>query len=134
MFVEFTLYNANVNLFSYVTYLLEFTTVGNIEPYPVVQTFRLYDYTSDEDIAAIAITGAYVLFVLTLLYFVIREIDDMKRSGKKYLLSVSNWLEVCIIVTSIAVLFAYMVRKVLADTTGTLLQDASKKGNLVNWG
>ncbi|XP_072040128.1 uncharacterized protein [Amphiura filiformis] len=133
VFVEFTVYNANVNLFSYVSYVLEFSAVGNIEPYPVVQTFRLYAYTSAEDIAAITTTLTFVLFVLSLLYFVIREIDDMKRSGKKYLFSVSNWLELCIIISSITVLLAYMIRKVSADSTSLALQDAQEEGDYVNF-
>ena len=130
VFVEFTVYNPNINLFSYVSLLLEFTPSGNLEPYPAVYTFKLYDYTSSEDIQAITVTLTYVIFVMTLLYFVIKEVDDMKRAGKKYLLSANNWLEICIIISSILVLLGYMVRKVLVDITGRELQDAKDSGNL----
>ncbi|XP_072039376.1 polycystin-1-like protein 2 [Amphiura filiformis] len=126
VFVEFTLYNANINMFSYVTYLLEFSPMGHINPFPWVHTFRLYDYTSSADIEAITVSLTYLLFVMSLIYFIIREIDDMKRAGKKYLLSVSNWLEMSIIVSSVIVLLGYMVRKVYVDTTSRALQEAQE--------
>ena len=128
LFVEFTLYNANINLFTYVSYLLEFPSTGNIDPFPTLYTFRLYDYTSTEDFQAITVTLTYVIFVMTLLYFIIREIDDMKRSGKGYLLSASNWLEILIIATGSMVLLGYLVRKVLVDAISRELQEANGSG------
>ena len=128
VFVEFTLYSANINLFGYVSYVLQFSSTGNIDPQPTLHTFRLYDYTSSEDIQAIMVTLTYVIFVMTLLYFMIREIDDMKRSGKGYLLSAGNWLEMMIIATGIMVLLGYMVRKVLADSVSRELQEANETG------
>ena len=128
LFVEFTLYNANINLFTHVSYLLEFTSTGNIDPFPTLYTFRLYDYTSSEDFQAITVTLTYVIFVMSLLYFIIREIDDMKRSGKGYLLSASNWLEILIITTGIMVLLGYMVRKVFVDGISRELQEARESG------
>ena len=128
VFIEFTLYNANINLFSYVTYLIEFAPTGNADAQPWVHTFRLYDYTSEEDIQAVLVSLTYLLFVLSLLYFIIREIDDIKRSGKKYLLSLGNWLEMSIIISSVMVLLAYMARKVFAESASQALQKAHETG------
>ncbi len=131
VFIEFAIYNANINLFSYVTFLLEFSPMGNINPYPWVHTFRLYDYTSAEDIQAITISLTYLLFVLSLIYFIIKEVDDIKRSGRKYLLSLSNWLEMSIIISSVVVLVAYLTRKMYVDSTSRALQKALDTGWLV---
>lgn len=135
VFVEFTVYNANINLFSFVYFLVEFSPTGNIEPLPMVYTFKLYDYTSAEDVQAITVSLFYVLFVMSLLYFLIREIDDMKRSGAKYLLSAGNWLEICIIACSVLSLVAYMARKISVEAMSLELEDAQEKGtfDLINF-
>lgn len=54
IFIEFTVYNANVNLFSVVTLLVETPTFGGGVPSHLVHTFRLYQYSGGLLIVAVA--------------------------------------------------------------------------------
>ena len=42
VFLEFTVYNPNVNLFSYVNYLMEFPATGGIIASPRIISFQIY--------------------------------------------------------------------------------------------
>lgn len=44
VFVEFNLYNANTNLFTAVSLLLERAASGGIHPYPMTRTTNVYGY------------------------------------------------------------------------------------------
>ncbi len=45
IFMEFTVYNPNTNLFSYVNYVMEFPPMGSVIPFPRVMTFMVYPGT-----------------------------------------------------------------------------------------
>ena len=45
IFMEFTVYNPNTNLFSYVNYVMEFAPMGSVIPFPRVMTFMVYPGT-----------------------------------------------------------------------------------------
>ncbi|KAK3610665.1 hypothetical protein CHS0354_028047 [Potamilus streckersoni] len=62
VFLEFTLYNSNVNLFSFVKYVREYPEVGDVWSYSYVSTFRLY-YDKDSYVICSFI---FILFVVLL--------------------------------------------------------------------
>ena len=41
VFLEFTVYNPNVNMFAYVNYVFEFPPIGGVLPYPRVMSFEV---------------------------------------------------------------------------------------------
>ena len=41
MFLEFTVYNPNMNLFAYIIYLFEFPSTGGVLPFTRVMTFQV---------------------------------------------------------------------------------------------
>ena len=44
IFLEFTLYNPNVNMFSFVNFVMEFPATGGVMSNPRVMTFQVYRY------------------------------------------------------------------------------------------
>lgn len=44
VFLEFTVYNPNINLFAYVNYLFEFPPTGGVLPFPRVMSFEVYNF------------------------------------------------------------------------------------------
>ncbi|GLD61521.1 polycystic kidney disease protein 1-like 2, partial [Lates japonicus] len=64
LFVEFTVYNANVNLFCIITLLLETTAVGAFQFHSELQSVRLYQSTGGLHIFVMAAEIIYLLFIL----------------------------------------------------------------------
>ncbi|KAI4805593.1 hypothetical protein KUCAC02_010197 [Chaenocephalus aceratus] len=76
IFVEFTVYNANVNLFCIVTLLLETTAVGAFQFYSELQSVRLYQSTGGLHIFVLAAEIIYLLFIL---YYMFLQAKLMKQ-------------------------------------------------------
>ncbi|KAK5861396.1 hypothetical protein PBY51_022796 [Eleginops maclovinus] len=76
IFVEFTIYNANVNLFCIVTLLLETTAVGAFQFYSELQSVRLYHSTGGLHIFVMAAEIVYMLFIL---YYMFLQAKLMKQ-------------------------------------------------------
>ncbi|KAM8857141.1 polycystin-1-like protein 2 [Synchiropus picturatus] len=112
IFIEFTVYNANVNLFCIITLLLETAAVGAFEFQSELQTIRLYNSTDGFYIFIMATEITYMLFIL---YFMFQQGKLMKQQGREYFRSKWNLLELSIILLSWCAVAAFIVRTVLGD-------------------
>ncbi|XP_019644232.1 PREDICTED: uncharacterized protein LOC109485226 [Branchiostoma belcheri] len=107
--VETILYNPNANLFSVVTFLVEFTYYGNAFPSVSISTLRLFQTSQ---ILLIAMKGIMVLF---LLIFVYKEGKLLVAQPVGYLQDVWNWVELLVILAGFSTLAVYFQTKSVID-------------------
>ncbi|KAF7662063.1 hypothetical protein LDENG_00247400, partial [Lucifuga dentata] len=112
MFVEFTVYNANVNLFCIVILMLETTATGAFQFCSELQSVRLYQSTGGLHIFVMASEAIYFLFII---YYMVVQGKLMKRQRWAYFKSKWNLLELAIIVLSWSALSVFIKRTFLGN-------------------
>ncbi|XP_078399147.1 polycystin-1-like protein 2 [Cetorhinus maximus] len=110
IFVEFTVYNANVNLFCLATLMLESNAVGAFFTHATLQSIRLYQYTDGLHIFVVAAEVAYFLF---LIYYMVIQGKLLKEQKWKYFKSKWNLLETAIIMISWSTFSVFIKRTIL---------------------
>uniref|UniRef100_A0A3B4YES0 Polycystic kidney disease protein 1-like 2 n=1 Tax=Seriola lalandi dorsalis TaxID=1841481 RepID=A0A3B4YES0_SERLL len=110
--VEFTVYNANVNLFCIVTLLFETTAVGAFQFHSEVQSVRLYQSTGGFHIFVMAAEIIYLLFIL---YYMFLQGRLMKQQRWAYFRSKWNLLELTIILLSWSAVAVFIKRTLLGN-------------------
>ncbi|CAH1253114.1 PKD1L3 [Branchiostoma lanceolatum] len=101
--VEFTVFNANVNFFSTLIYVVEFPNTGGGVPSMSISTYRLHYFIGSLGYIVMAFDIIYMLWFLHKLK---REIKIMVQEGRDYLRQPWNLVEVLNIALS---LFAFAV-------------------------
>nr|XP_018672665.1 uncharacterized protein LOC100182818 [Ciona intestinalis] len=107
IFVEFTVYNANVNLFASVVLLLEGSANGAFFPYPVISPIRLYEFIDGKGLLLVI---TYIIFVLVLLYKIFNILKSIKEIRWKYFHHFWNWIDFISALMSITASGIYGVR------------------------
>ncbi|XP_055085881.1 polycystic kidney disease protein 1-like 2 [Periophthalmus magnuspinnatus] len=110
IFVEFTVYNANVNLFCIVTLMLETTAIGAFQFRCELQNVRLYQSTGGLHIFVMASEAIYFIFIL---YYMFVQGKLIKQQKWSYFKSKWNLLELAIIVLSWSALSVFIKRTLL---------------------
>uniref|UniRef100_UPI00398F81D5 polycystin-1-like protein 2 n=1 Tax=Pristiophorus japonicus TaxID=55135 RepID=UPI00398F81D5 len=110
IFVEFTVYNANVNLFCIATLILESNAVGAFFTHTDLQSIRLYQYTDGLHIFVVAAEVVYFLF---LFYYMVIQGKLLKEQKWNYFKSKWNLLETAIIMISWSTLSIFIKRTIL---------------------
>ncbi|XP_004690218.1 PREDICTED: polycystic kidney disease protein 1-like 2 [Condylura cristata] len=112
VFVEFTVYNANVNLFCIITLTLETSALGTFFAHANLQSLRLYPFTDGWHPLLVAAEVVYFLF---LLYYMIVQGKLMRKQKWCYFHSKWNLLELAIILASWSALAVFVKRAILAE-------------------
>ncbi|XP_002917769.2 LOW QUALITY PROTEIN: polycystic kidney disease protein 1-like 2 [Ailuropoda melanoleuca] len=112
VFVEFTVYNANVNLFCIITLTLETSALGTFFAHVNLQSLRLYPFTDGWHPFMVAAEAIYLLF---LLYYMIVQGKLMRKQRWSYFHSKWNLLELTIILASWSALAMFVKRAILAE-------------------
>ncbi|XP_073691874.1 polycystin-1-like protein 2 [Garra rufa] len=112
VFVEFTVYNANVNLFCIVTLIFETTGVGAFQYRNEVQTVHLYQSTGGFHVFVMASEAIYFLFIL---YYMFVQGKLIKEQKWAYFRSKWNLLELAIIILSWSALSVFVKRTILGN-------------------
>lgn len=81
IFFDFTVYNANINLFSQVRLVFELPATGGVVPSYMIRPVKLLRYVSLFDYAILV---CEIVFTLFLVYYTIEEILEIKKHGKAY--------------------------------------------------
>ncbi|XP_051829552.1 polycystic kidney disease protein 1-like 2 [Antechinus flavipes] len=110
VFVEFTVYNANVNLFCIITLTFETNSIGAFLPQAELQSIRLYPLTNGLHIFVVAAEAIYFLF---LAYYMGIQGRFMKTQKWSYFRSKWNLLELAIILISWSALSVFVKRTIL---------------------
>ncbi|XP_065272844.1 polycystin-1-like protein 3 [Emys orbicularis] len=108
IFVEFTVYNANVNLFCVVTLLLETPGTGAFLPSAELQSIRLYSSSG-----LTQLTCAQVTYLLLLLFDLWVQGRRLKQQKWRYFSSQRNVLDISIILISLAASGVYIKCRLL---------------------
>lgn len=111
VFLEFTVYNPFVNLFGIVTLCAEVISSGGMAKYKRIEPMNLLGYYQEGFGFQIFCEIVYVLFVV---FFIIKEIRNMYKQGRSYFRQFWNWNEMGIIVLSIGAIVIYFYRFVIA--------------------
>ncbi|KAL6468941.1 hypothetical protein MHYP_G00224650 [Metynnis hypsauchen] len=112
IFVEFTVYNANVNLFCIVTLMFETAAVGAFQYRSELQSVRLYQSTGGLHIFVMASEVIYFLFIF---YYMFQQGKLMKLQKWEYFRSKWNLLELAIIILSWSALSVFVKRTLLGN-------------------
>eukprot|EP00079_Xenopus_tropicalis_P034906 XP_017948677.1 PREDICTED: polycystic kidney disease protein 1-like 2 [Xenopus tropicalis] len=110
VFVEFTVYNANVNLFCIVKLMFETNALGTFFTRANLQSVRLYPFTDGLHIFVVAAEVIYFLFVI---YYMVVQGKRMKAEKWGYFRSKWNLLELALIIISWSALSVYVKRTIL---------------------
>lgn len=95
LFMEFTLYNPNSNLFCAVTFLMETLPTGGVFPRSEFQAYRLYRYVGDFQLFILACEVFFFVFVL---YFTYREAKKLYQTGRMYFADVWNLIDLAVLI------------------------------------
>jgi polycystin 2 len=99
VFLDFTVYNANLNFFCVVTMIFEFPPSGGVVPSSSFNTVRLLPLVSRSDYIVMGLQIIYIIFTI---YFLIQEIVEISHLGcKAYFSSAWNWIDVIVVLLSI---------------------------------
>lgn len=138
VFIEFTSYNPNLNLFCISSILFEILASGNVIKTPRFNVLKLLTTKND----AIEI-GTGIAYLVIIVYFMFREIFKMFKLKKKYFLQFWVYLQWTLIAFSWAALAMYIykvlvgekVKKFFKETNGygyIRLQDISYWNDMFN--
>ncbi|XP_078615709.1 polycystin-1-like protein 2 [Branchiostoma floridae x Branchiostoma japonicum] len=112
--VEFTVYNANINFFSTMSYTVEFLNMGGAVPYRSIRTYRLHRFVGP---AGYIILALHILYVACFLYTLYREVKLMKEQGKRYCQQPWNFLEIVNILVSFSAFAVFAVDYITSRRT-----------------
>ena len=107
VFLEFTVYNPSINLFSISTLLSEFQPSGGVLPSYRFEPCMLLPYMSSVLLFQIACEIIYFIFTI---FFIVKEIRNLIKEKGKYFFHFWNLVEVCIIAMSVTAIVIYFYR------------------------
>jgi hypothetical protein len=108
--IDFSLYNANVNLFISVTLSFEMTSMGSVIKDYQIKIFRLYDHIGGYGVLVYVFE---LLFVIFTIYSVIHEILLIIKQKKEYFKKFWNIISFITAVFSITTIGMYGTKKTL---------------------
>lgn len=109
LFVEFTVFNPGVSLFSTLTIAIEFSPSGYVLSNQVIRTMHVYDLGGGYSTVTIL---CQVLLVFFIIYFIVTEVRQMILGVRQYFKQFLNLVELAQTVTVIA----FVVTHVLKET------------------
>ncbi|EAW49833.1 polycystin 2 like 1, transient receptor potential cation channel [Homo sapiens] len=120
VFIDFSVYNANINLFCVLRLVVEFPATGGAIPSWQIRTVKLIRYVSNWDFF---IVGCEVIFCVFIFYYVVEEILELHIHRLRYLSSIWNILDLVVILLSIVAVGFHIFRTLEVNRLmGKLLQ------------
>ncbi|XP_013887336.1 polycystin-2 isoform X2 [Austrofundulus limnaeus] len=111
VFLDFSVYNGNINLFCIAKLLVEFPATGGVVTSWQFQTVRLIRYVSSWDYFVGVCEVAFCLFIL---YYVVEEVLEIHIHRLHYFRSTWNCLDVLIVVLSVVAIIMNITRTAMA--------------------
>ncbi|KAJ8336193.1 hypothetical protein SKAU_G00395360 [Synaphobranchus kaupii] len=123
VFIDFSVYNANVNLFCIVRLVAEFPATGGAVTSSQFQTVRLIRYVSSWDYF---IATCEITFCLFILYYMVEEALEIRIHRMLYFRNLWNCLDVLIVMMSSAAIIMNVYRTLsVSQKLESLLQHYS---------
>ncbi|XP_076365526.1 polycystin-2-like isoform X2 [Tachypleus tridentatus] len=113
VFLDFTVYNANINLFCIAKIVFEFPATGGMIPSWSFRTVKLLRYVNPFDYF---IMGCEILFSVFILYYIIEEAIEIKKNKCNYFKSIWNILDIVVIVLSLVCIAFSIYRTLMVDS------------------
>ncbi|UJR29011.1 hypothetical protein I4U23_010229 [Adineta vaga] len=110
IFIDFSLYNANVNLFVSVTLSFEMTSMGSVIQDYQIKIFRLYDHIGGY---GMLVYSFELLFIIFTIYSTIHEISLLIKQKRDYFHKFWNIISFLTVIFSITTIFMYGTKKTL---------------------
>ncbi|XP_010070750.1 PREDICTED: polycystic kidney disease 2-like 2 protein, partial [Pterocles gutturalis] len=98
VFIDFSTYNANVNLFCIIKLVVEFPATGSALTSSHIYSVKLLRYITYYDYFLAACEITFCLFIIL---FIIQEAIQIAKLKKEYFRSAWNWLDLLLLVVSI---------------------------------
>ena len=108
VFIEFSVYNAQANLFGVATIYVEVTPGGGMHPLWRFDGVRLTKQGGSEAFVIVC----EVLYLLFILYFIVREVRLIRKQKKAYFRQYSAYAEWAIILLSFTGVIVYIMRSI----------------------
>ncbi|CAF1549867.1 unnamed protein product, partial [Adineta steineri] len=117
IFLQFTLYNPNIQLFTSATFLTEFSSTGGVYTQSSFQPFSLQLFTS---LGQIICAIFYILFII---YMMCIQIQNIVREKQNYFRHIWSFIDIGIIICSWTCVGIYIVRFQESNHIGELFQE-----------
>lgn len=118
IFVEFTIYNANVNKFCISKLIVEVTPTGGIVTSHNFRVVKLLEFISTTDYILFLFE---IIFILQIIWYTKEEIQEMRAQKFRYLRFFWNWIDLFIILIAyLAIGFAVFRYIYVIDKLGCL--------------
>ncbi|KAL6487075.1 hypothetical protein MHYP_G00037010 [Metynnis hypsauchen] len=122
VFIDFSTYNANINLFCVIRLVVEFPATGGAIPSYQIRTVKLIRYITMWDYFII---GCEIVFCVFILYYIVEEILELRIHKFSYFKSIWNILDVVIILLAVIAIVFNVFRTIKVDKLlGKLLQES----------
>ncbi|XP_008299247.1 polycystic kidney disease 2-like 1 protein [Stegastes partitus] len=119
-FIDFSTYNANINMFCVIRLLVEFPATGGAIPSYQIRTVKLIRYITTWDYF---ILGCEMVFCVFILYYIVEEILELRIHKWSYFKSIWNILDIVVIMLAIVAIIFNIFRTVKVDKLlGKLLE------------
>ncbi len=110
--IEFTVYNANINLFSNVLLLFEMPPAGGTMTMFFIDTFRVYSSVGSlGDVTMVCELAAIVVVI----YFIIKVIRGVIKERKAFFKKLSNLVEFLQVILNCTVIVLFVSRQLLTS-------------------
>ncbi|XP_022101807.1 uncharacterized protein LOC110985237 [Acanthaster planci] len=123
LFIEFSVYNAQTNLFSFINLMLEILPTGGSYPNYRIDVLRLLTYHEGIGLVRVICEAIFFVFIICM---TIKEIFLIRKEGRKYFKLFWNLNELAIIVFSIVTMVVYFFRLFV---TNSLLDAFARRHN-----
>ncbi|NXM84406.1 PK2L1 protein, partial [Oenanthe oenanthe] len=107
VFIDFSVYNANINLFCVLRLVVEFPATGGAIPSWQIRTVKLIRYVSTWDFLIVACEIVFCVFIF---YYVVEEALELRIHKLQYFTSIWNILDVVVILLSIVAIGFHVFR------------------------
>ncbi|XP_054715957.1 polycystin-2-like [Uloborus diversus] len=112
VFLDFTVYNANLNLFCIVKIVFEFPATGGMIPSWSFRTVKLLRYVTTSDYF---IFICEIIFTVFVVYYLIEEILEIKRNKCKYFKDFFNIQDILVLIVSFLCIGFSVYRNMVMD-------------------
>ncbi|XP_060603024.1 polycystin-2-like protein 1 isoform X2 [Ruditapes philippinarum] len=112
LFIDFTVYNANINLFCVIRLTVEFPPTGGAIPHATMRTVKLIRYVTVMDYFIMACEFILCLFIF---YYMVEEAIEIKKHKFSYFKSVWNILDILVIVIALVCVAFNVYRTLKVD-------------------
>ncbi|XP_043203547.1 polycystin-2-like isoform X1 [Amphibalanus amphitrite] len=132
VFIDFTVYNANINLFCVIRLIFEFPATGGMIPSSSFRTVKLLRYVTPFDYFVMACEWIFAFFVL---YYIVEEVLEVRKMKCAYFKSVWNILDILVIgIATLCIAFSVYRTNSVDDKLESLLKDGVQYANFEQLG